>query len=117
MYEAFWQLQKKPFENTSDAGFYYPSEAHQGAQLKLRYAIENRRGSGLLSGASGMGKTLLLRNPRAVNAFCLGGKTFVRVSVRGLIFRAHWRAVKGLTLVSGSPAGVRPSRTPVSAGS
>ena len=31
MYEAYWQLTAKPFENTSDTRFYYPVEAHQGA--------------------------------------------------------------------------------------
>lgn len=60
MYEAYWQLDRKPFENTSDPGFYYPGEAHQGALLKLRYAVENQRGAALLAGPSGVGKTLLV---------------------------------------------------------
>jgi general secretion pathway protein A len=61
MYEAYWQLERKPFENTSDTRFYFPGEAHQGALLKLRYAVENRRGAALLSGASGLGKSLLVQ--------------------------------------------------------
>jgi type II secretory pathway predicted ATPase ExeA len=60
MYEAYWQLERRPFEPTTDAQFYYPCEAHQGALLKLRYAIENRRGAALLCGASGVGKTLIV---------------------------------------------------------
>lgn len=60
MYEAYWQLAAKPFENTADARFYYPGESHQGALLKLRYAIENRREAALLAGPSGLGKTLLV---------------------------------------------------------
>ena len=40
MYEAYWQLHAKPFENTSDTRFYYPAESHQAALLKLRYAVE-----------------------------------------------------------------------------
>lgn len=60
MYEAYWQVATKPFEETSDERFYYPSEVHQGALLKLRYAVENRRGSALLSGATGLGKTLMI---------------------------------------------------------
>lgn len=60
MYESYWQLEKKPFEDTSDSAFYYPSDVHQGALLKLRYAIENHRGSALLTGATGIGKTLLI---------------------------------------------------------
>ncbi|HTN75401.1 MAG TPA: AAA family ATPase, partial [Pirellulaceae bacterium] len=60
MYEAYWQLAAKPFESTSDARFYYPGESHQGALLKLRYAIENRREAALLVGPAGLGKTLLI---------------------------------------------------------
>jgi general secretion pathway protein A len=60
MYEAYWQLQSRPFENCTDAAFYYPSEVHQGALLKLRYAVENHRGAALLAGAAGVGKTLLI---------------------------------------------------------
>ncbi len=62
MYESYWQLQSRPFENCADAKFYYPSEVHQGALLKLRYAVENRRGAALLSGAAGVGKTLLINS-------------------------------------------------------
>lgn len=59
MYEAYWQLKQKPFENAADPRFYYPGESHQAALLKLRYAIENRRGGALLAGPSGVGKTLI----------------------------------------------------------
>jgi len=61
MYESYWQLARKPFENVADTAFYYPSEAHQGTLLKLRYAVENRRGAALLAGPAGTGKTLLVR--------------------------------------------------------
>lgn len=64
MYESYWQLTRKPFENAFDARSYYPSEVHQGALLKLRYGIENRRGAVLLSGAAGLGKTLLVESLR-----------------------------------------------------
>lgn len=60
MYQAYWQLDRRPFENSSDPNFYYPCEAHQGAILKLRYAIENARGAALLTGGSGVGKTLIV---------------------------------------------------------
>ena len=61
MYESYWKLREKPFENRSDPRFYYPDESHQAALLKLRYAVENRRGGALLAGPSGSGKTLLVR--------------------------------------------------------
>jgi type II secretory pathway predicted ATPase ExeA len=66
MYESYWQLRQKPFENGGDPRFYFPSESHQGALLKLRYAIENRRGGALLAGPSGSGKTLLATMLRAL---------------------------------------------------
>lgn len=62
MYEAYWQLHSRPFEDCADARFYYPSEVHQGALLKLRYAVENHRGAALLAGAAGVGKTLLVNS-------------------------------------------------------
>ena len=59
MYESHWQLAARPFDHSFDMRFYYPSEAHQGALLKLRYAIDSRHGAALLVGAPGLGKTLL----------------------------------------------------------
>ncbi len=64
MYEAHWKLSARPFENRFSTDFYYPSEAHQAAQLKLRYAIENRRSVALVCGSSGMGKSLVLHQLR-----------------------------------------------------
>jgi type II secretory pathway predicted ATPase ExeA len=61
MYESYWRFQSKPFTAAVDTRAYYPSETHQGALLKLRYAVENRRGAALLVGPSGSGKTLLVR--------------------------------------------------------
>ena len=60
MYESYWHLRQKPFENYADAEFYYPGESHQAALLKLRYAVESRRGAALLAGAAGTGKTLVV---------------------------------------------------------
>jgi type II secretory pathway predicted ATPase ExeA len=62
MYTKYWQLSKQPFGMGTDPAFYYPSDTHQGALLKLRYTIENRRGGGLLVGRSGLGKTLLVES-------------------------------------------------------
>jgi len=66
MYEAYWKLSQKPFENCSDSRFYFPGESHQAALLKLRYAIENHRGGALLAGPPGSGKTLLVGMMRAM---------------------------------------------------
>jgi type II secretory pathway predicted ATPase ExeA len=66
MYQAYWQFQAKPFETGVDPQFYFPSESHQGAILKLRYAVESRRGGTLLAGPSGSGKTLLVAMLREI---------------------------------------------------
>ena len=60
MYRGYWQLQRRPFDDFADAGFYYPGESHAGALLKLRYAVENYQAAALLAGSSGMGKTQLV---------------------------------------------------------
>jgi type II secretory pathway predicted ATPase ExeA len=59
MYQAYWQLDSRPFESTGDARFYYAAESQRGALLKLRYVLENRRGAAVLVGESGLGKTLI----------------------------------------------------------
>ncbi|TWT89868.1 GTPase RsgA [Pseudobythopirellula maris] len=61
MYEDYWQLDSKPFEADPGPAGYYPCESHEGAALKLRYAIDQGRGAAALAGPSGVGKTLLLR--------------------------------------------------------
>ncbi len=60
MYENHWNLTRRPFENCLQHESYYPSETHQAAVLKLRYAIEYRRSAAVLCGQSGMGKTLVV---------------------------------------------------------
>ena len=54
------QLHDRPFEPGSEPRYYYPDEAHEGAMLKLRYAVENRRAAALLAGPSSSGKTMLV---------------------------------------------------------
>jgi type II secretory pathway predicted ATPase ExeA len=62
MYAAHWKLDCRPFDNATTPPFYYPGQTHQATQLKLRYAVENRRGAALMVGASGLGKTLLVQS-------------------------------------------------------
>jgi general secretion pathway protein A len=61
MYLDYWQLAAKPFEPSADRTDYFSCEAHEGALLKLRYAVENRRGAVVLAGQPGVGKTLLVQ--------------------------------------------------------
>lgn len=62
MYEAYWQLDSRPFDHSADARFYYPGESQQGAALKLRYAVEMRQPAALLAGPAGVGKTTLVQH-------------------------------------------------------
>jgi type II secretory pathway predicted ATPase ExeA len=59
MYQRYWHLAQSPFDNSFDTAFYSASGTHQGALLKMRYAIENRKGVCLLTGLHGAGKTYL----------------------------------------------------------
>jgi general secretion pathway protein A len=62
MYEAHWNLACKPFEPLAEPSFAYPCEAQQGPLAKLHYALSERRGSAVLSGESGVGKTHVVRH-------------------------------------------------------
>ena len=68
MYEAYWQLERRPFENSFDEACYYPGESHQGAMLKLRYAVENRQGAALFVRTVGERKIAVGRAPAAAFA-------------------------------------------------
>jgi len=65
MYESYWKLTEKPFEDRLTLRFYYPSSTHQTALLKILYAIENRREVVVLCGPSGVGKSLVQDQLRA----------------------------------------------------
>ncbi len=107
MYRNYWQLHSRPFDHGIDPRFYYPSEAHQGALLKLRYVIENERGAGLLAGSAGSGKTMVINSLRrqleeTFNPFV--HVVFPQMSVKELL--AYLAGEMG---ASGSPATPRPS--------
>ena len=61
MYEAYWGLKEKPFENTPDPRFVYNSLQHQEALSRMLYIVRERKGAALLTGEYGSGKTLLSR--------------------------------------------------------
>lgn len=61
MYCDYWGFTEKPFENTPDPKFFYYSSKHEEALMRLLYAVQERKGSALLSGEYGSGKTLLSR--------------------------------------------------------
>ena len=61
MYEQYWGLNCNPFPNNTATEFFFRSETHQAALLKMRYVVENRLGAGLLTGGIGYGKSYLAR--------------------------------------------------------
>jgi putative secretion ATPase (PEP-CTERM system associated) len=62
MYEAFFNLRKKPFELVPDPEFIFLSRGHKKALTYLDYGIRERAGFILLTGEVGSGKTTLIRN-------------------------------------------------------
>ena len=61
MYEAYWKLNHKPFTERQDPSRFYQGKSHQTALLRLKYALDNLTGPGLIPGASGTGKTSLVK--------------------------------------------------------
>lgn len=61
MYEKYWGLKEKPFENTPDPRFMYYSKKHEEALTRLLYAIKEEKGAAMLTGEYGSGKTILSR--------------------------------------------------------
>ena len=61
MYEAFWGLSERPFENSPDPKYLFPSAEHRQAVELLKYAVRGQKGGALLTGDYGCGKTLLIR--------------------------------------------------------
>jgi len=61
MYEAFFNLNSKPFAMNPDPSFLYPSRQHMAALTMLEYAIEAQAAFCLLTGDIGSGKTTLVR--------------------------------------------------------
>lgn len=62
MYEKYWELREKPFENTPNPNFFYRSAEHEEALSRLLYTLRERKGAALISGEYGCGKTLLGRS-------------------------------------------------------
>lgn len=61
MYEEYWGLKEKPFENTPDPKFFYNSSQHEEGLSRMIYVVREEKGAGLLTGVYGCGKTLLSR--------------------------------------------------------
>lgn len=60
MYESHWGLSQTPFASNLDPAAFFESRVHEEALARLNYLVEERRRLGLLLGAHGSGKSLLL---------------------------------------------------------
>ena len=60
MYLSFYQLNKKPFEITTDPKFLWLSEKHKEPLAKMQYGILENKGCLMLTGDVGTGKTTLI---------------------------------------------------------
>ncbi|MFC1496521.1 hypothetical protein ACFL52_03805 [Candidatus Margulisiibacteriota bacterium] len=61
MYEKFWGITEKPFENTPDPRFIYRSLQHEESLSRMLYTVREGKGAAMLTGIFGCGKTLLAR--------------------------------------------------------
>jgi len=59
MYEAFYQLQGKPFQLSPDPNFLYASHGHRRAMAYLVYGVHQGEGFIVITGEVGAGKTML----------------------------------------------------------
>ena len=60
-YLKHYGLEREPFSNAPDARFYYNSDQHSQALLRLMYAVDSNKGLAVLVGDVGTGKTTLAR--------------------------------------------------------
>lgn len=60
-YLEYYGLKEQPFSNIVDNRFYYSSPQHKEALVKLKYAIETKKGLAVVIGDIGTGKTTLAR--------------------------------------------------------
>ncbi len=57
-----FKLSRDPFANDPQLAFYYESPVHQDAERRLERAVLQNKGLSLVTGAGGVGKTLLIRH-------------------------------------------------------
>jgi len=60
-YLEYYTLEEHPFSNVVDSRFYFNNTQHAEAMMKLKYAIDTRKGLAVVIGNIGAGKTTLAR--------------------------------------------------------
>jgi type II secretory pathway predicted ATPase ExeA len=82
MYQKHWDLTGQPFPSRVGAAQFFESPTHEEALARLQFLVEQHRRIGLLLGASGSGKSLLLK--LFAQALATTGRQVVRVNLLGL---------------------------------
>ena len=91
---AFWGFRHWPFERAASGHRPFVGASHDEALARLLFLVEERRRCGLLSGATGIGKSCLLRQVQS-SAMRLG-RLCVRVDATGLDGNElTWRVADG----------------------
>lgn len=62
MYEQYWKLREKPFDNDQNVDFFFQSRDMREALVRILYAIMESKGCVLLTSEPGCGKTFLLHS-------------------------------------------------------
>ena len=60
-YEQYFGLREQPFAITPDPKFFYESDQHMGALIRIQHAIDTAKGLTILIGDMGLGKTFISR--------------------------------------------------------
>ena len=60
-YEQHFGLNEQPFSNAADSRFYFESQQHQEAMVRVQHSIATMKGLCVVIGGPGAGKTLLAR--------------------------------------------------------
>ncbi|WP_029917736.1 ExeA family protein [Pelobacter seleniigenes] len=60
-YTDYFQFEREPFSNAPNDKFYYDSEQHKQALMRLKYSVDSDKGLAVLVGGVGTGKTTLAR--------------------------------------------------------
>ena len=61
MYRLHWGLRESPFRSCLDPQFFFQGPAHEEALASLQHVATHRKGAVLITGAPGVGKTLVGR--------------------------------------------------------
>ncbi|WP_153557959.1 hypothetical protein [Roseimaritima sediminicola] len=102
-YHSFWSLRSVPFGASELGQQFFAARPQREAFARLHYVVENGHAAGLLFGAMGSGRTVLLKQVASSRGF---GDTAVEVALTGCGQRGSEPVLRSLaTQLGASPAG------------